>query len=228
MQPRYLALFSDDIDWLPFCWATEHTVVPCLCTVTLNSIVTPRHCRRPYCLEGYLGTNAFWCILGLRYLHHKTEKERKQKVDFKSISSFCMYVSVCANKKQRRRIWVWVRSQDKAGSQPYLLQRRRLYSCPLSAFPYLLSDSSAILRANISASSIFCSMSRRSSLPRMAVTLMRCISVSASAAFWASSLASSSAIWAFSASRSAVCSERSWTGRERVRGQQWQTEKRMK
>lgn len=45
----------------------------------------------------------------------------------------------------------------------------------------------------------------------MAVTLMRCISVSASAAFWASSLASSSAIWAFSASRSAVCSERSWT-----------------
>lgn len=86
---------------------------------------------------------------------------------------------------------------------------------PPSSSPYLLSDSSAILRANISASSIFCSMSRRSSWPRMAVTLMRCISVSASAAFWASSLASSSAIWAFSASRSAVCSERSWRGARR-------------
>lgn len=81
-----------------------------------------------------------------------------------------------------------------------------------SSTSHLLSDSSAILRASISASSIFCSMSRRSSWPRMAVTLMRCISVSASAAFWASSLASSSAIWAFSASRSAVCSERSWRG----------------
>lgn len=79
----------------------------------------------------------------------------------------------------------------------------------LSSSPYLLSDSSAILRANISASSIFCSMSRRSSWLRMAVNLMRCISVSASAAFWASSLASSSAICAFSANRSAVCSDRS-------------------
>lgn len=86
---------------------------------------------------------------------------------------------------------------------------------PPSSSSYLLSDSSAILRANISASSIFCSMSRRSSWPRMAVTLRRCISVSASAAFWASSLASSSAIWAFSASRSAVCSERSWRGARR-------------
>lgn len=77
---------------------------------------------------------------------------------------------------------------------------------------HLLSDSSAIVSASISASSIFCSISRRSSWPRMAVTLMRCISASASAAFWASSFASSSAIWAFSASRSAVCSERNWRG----------------
>lgn len=95
-----------------------------------------------------------------------------------------------------------------------LLLDGRMLTQTLSSSPYLLSDSSAILRANISASSIFCSMSRRSSCPRMAVTLMRCISVSASAAFWASSLASSSAIWAFSANRSAVCSERSWRGKD--------------
>lgn len=95
-----------------------------------------------------------------------------------------------------------------------LLLDGRMLTQTLSSSPYLLSDSSAILRANISASSIFCSMSRRSSWPRMAVTLMRCISVSASAAFWASSLASSSAIWAFSANRSAVCSERSWRGKD--------------
>lgn len=92
-------------------------------------------------------------------------------------------------------------------------------SASSSSYSHLLSDSSAIFSASISASSIFCSRSRRSSWPRMALTLMRCISVSASAAFWASSLASSSAIWAFSASRSAVCSERSWPTRRRRRSE---------
>ncbi len=48
---------------------------------------------------------------------------------------------------------------------------------------------------------------------KFSLTLIRCISCSASAAFWANSVASSSAICAFSANRSAVSSKRNWEQR---------------
>lgn len=105
MQPRYLALCSDHIDRLPL-WA-EHTVVPCLCTGTLNSIVTPRHFGRRYCLEGYLGTNAFWCILGLRYLHHKMEKETLRKKAKSGFLKNILLLHVC------KRVCVQIKNKDR-------------------------------------------------------------------------------------------------------------------
>lgn len=139
---------------------------------------------------------------------------------FKDLKIFMLSACVCVIQIQKDEVGLreMVLTETKPHSGQSLTDAcwlQHVWPCSphLSTWSsHLLPDSSAILRASISASSIFCSMSCRSSWPRIAVTLMRCISVSASAAFWASSLASSSAIWAFSASRSAVCSKRSWRG----------------